>query len=356
MSLQNEIENLKTQLKGKMSCVTIDSVTPKVLAPGMYAIDVELIPPRCKNNREVHLEYLKHLKESVATICEIIEEARVERPLGSSLASAYLYTKRSQELVEYAVGTCPKDFNKRDKKQATTLLTRKKQVTFADQCETSNNNTHKYVVQIVLWDLDSGCSKHMTGDRLRLRNFMKKFIWTVRFRNDHFGTIMGYEDYVLGDNVISRVYYVEGLDYNLFSIGQFCDSDLEVSFRKHTCFVRDLDGVNIIKGSRGLNLYIISVEDMMSSHTNNPPCPSVSISFDQDAPSKCHSPSYLDHQFSSIHHGVAAEHSLEVNPFAPANNEPFINTFSPDPSTEVSSSEETSIADSNQSTQPYEHL
>nr|GEX95628.1 hypothetical protein [Tanacetum cinerariifolium] len=150
---QHEIHNEVQQKKiidstrdhtGKMSCVTIDSVTPKVLAPGMYAIDVELIPPRCKNNREVHLEYLKHLKESVATICEIIEEARVERPLGSSLASAYLYTKRSQELVEYAVGTCPKDFNKRDKKQATTLLTRKKQVTFADQCETSNNNTHKY--------------------------------------------------------------------------------------------------------------------------------------------------------------------------------------------------------------------
>nr|GEV87369.1 hypothetical protein [Tanacetum cinerariifolium]GEX74609.1 hypothetical protein [Tanacetum cinerariifolium] len=64
------------------------------------------------NNREVHLEYLKHLKESVATIYEIVEEARVERPLDSSLASACLYTKCSQELVEYVVGTCPKDFNK----------------------------------------------------------------------------------------------------------------------------------------------------------------------------------------------------------------------------------------------------
>nr|GEU88342.1 retrotransposon protein, putative, unclassified [Tanacetum cinerariifolium] len=62
--------------------------------------------------REVHLEYLKHLKESVATIHEIVEEARVERPLDSSLASACLYTNRSQELVEYVVGTCPKDFNK----------------------------------------------------------------------------------------------------------------------------------------------------------------------------------------------------------------------------------------------------
>ncbi|GJU61996.1 retrovirus-related pol polyprotein from transposon TNT 1-94 [Tanacetum coccineum] len=109
------------------------------------------------------------------------------------------------------------------------------------------------------------CSKHMTGDRSRLRNFVKKFIGTVRFGNDHFGAIMGYGDYVIGDSVISRVYYVEGLRHNLFSVGQFCDSNLEVAFRKHTCFVRDLDGVDLIKGSRGTNLYTISVEDMMRS-------------------------------------------------------------------------------------------
>ncbi|GJY58544.1 hypothetical protein Tco_0458436 [Tanacetum coccineum] len=55
------------------------------------------------------------------------------------------------------------------------------------------------------------------------------------------------------------VYYVEGLGHNLFSVGQFCDSDLEVAFRKHTCFVRDLDGVDLIKGTLGTNLYTISV-------------------------------------------------------------------------------------------------
>ncbi|GJT95285.1 hypothetical protein Tco_1090803 [Tanacetum coccineum] len=89
----------------------------------------------------------------------------------------------------------------------------------------------------------------MTGDRSRLRIFIKKFIGTVRFRNDHFGAIMGYGDYVIGNSVISRVYYVEGLRHNLFSVGQFCDSDLEVAFRKHSCYVRDTDGVDIIKGT-----------------------------------------------------------------------------------------------------------
>ncbi|GJZ46214.1 retrovirus-related pol polyprotein from transposon TNT 1-94 [Tanacetum coccineum] len=105
----------------------------------------------------------------------------------------------------------------------------------------------------------------MTGDRSRLRNFVKKFIGTVRFKNDHFGAIMGYGDYVIGDSVISRVYYVEGLEHNLFSVGQFCDSDLEVVFRKHSCYVRDTDGVELIKGSRSFNLYTISVDDMMKS-------------------------------------------------------------------------------------------
>ncbi|GJR72066.1 retrovirus-related pol polyprotein from transposon TNT 1-94 [Tanacetum coccineum] len=105
----------------------------------------------------------------------------------------------------------------------------------------------------------------MTGDRSRLRNFVKRFIRTVRFRNDHFGAIMGYGDYVIGDSMISRVYYVEGLGHNLFSVRQFCDSDLEVAFRKHSCYVRDTDGVELIKGSRDSNLYTNLVEDMMKS-------------------------------------------------------------------------------------------
>ncbi|GKE71999.1 hypothetical protein Tco_1530071, partial [Tanacetum coccineum] len=81
---------------------------------------------------------------------------------------------------------------------------------------------------------------------------MKKFIRTVRFENDHFGAIMGYGDYMIGDSVISRLYYVEGLGHNLFSVGQFCDSDLEVAFRKHSCYVRDVNGVDLIKGNHGI--------------------------------------------------------------------------------------------------------
>ncbi|GJR50074.1 retrovirus-related pol polyprotein from transposon TNT 1-94 [Tanacetum coccineum] len=105
----------------------------------------------------------------------------------------------------------------------------------------------------------------MTGNCSRLKNFVKKFIGTVKFGNDHFDAIMGYENYVIGDSVISRVYYVEGLGHNLFSVGQFCNLDLEVAFKKHSCYFRDVDGVELLKGCRGSNLYTISVEDVMKS-------------------------------------------------------------------------------------------
>nr|GEW38754.1 retrovirus-related Pol polyprotein from transposon TNT 1-94 [Tanacetum cinerariifolium] len=214
-SLLDEIENLKAQLKNKMKCVTVPAEKPKVLAPGMYAIDVEPIPPRNRNNKEVHLDYLKHLKESVATICEIVKEARVAKPLDSSLSSAYRYTKHSQELLKYVIGTCLKDFNTRDKKIASTPLTRKNQVTFIEPCETSTTNTPTHVKQQKINKTNEPVIP-FTGvkeDHSRLRNFMKKFIGTVRFKNDHFGAIMGYGDYVVGDSVIFKIYKVKLDEY-----------------------------------------------------------------------------------------------------------------------------------------------
>nr|GFA57565.1 retrovirus-related Pol polyprotein from transposon TNT 1-94 [Tanacetum cinerariifolium] len=105
----------------------------------------------------------------------------------------------------------------------------------------------------------------MTGDRSQLINFVHKFLVTVKFENDHVAKIMGYGDYKIGNVMISRVYFVEGLGHNLFSVGQFCDSDLKVAFRQHTFFIRNLDGVDLLTGSRGNNLYTLSLQDMMAS-------------------------------------------------------------------------------------------
>ncbi|GJS67129.1 retrovirus-related pol polyprotein from transposon TNT 1-94 [Tanacetum coccineum] len=90
-------------------------------------------------------------------------------------------------------------------------------------------------------------------------------LFSVKFENDHVAKILGYGDYQIGNVMISRVYYVEGLGHNLFSVGQFCDSNLEVAFRQHTCFIRNLEGVDLLTGSRGNNLYTLSLRDMMAS-------------------------------------------------------------------------------------------
>ncbi|GKD85316.1 hypothetical protein Tco_1356470, partial [Tanacetum coccineum] len=86
-----------------------------------------------------------------------------------------------------------------------------------------------------------------------------------KFGNDQVSKIIGYGDYQIGNVTISRVYYVEGLGHNLFAVGQFCDSNLEVAFRQHTCIIRNLEGVGLLTGSRGDNLYTLSLGNMMAS-------------------------------------------------------------------------------------------
>ncbi|GJU85069.1 retrovirus-related pol polyprotein from transposon TNT 1-94 [Tanacetum coccineum] len=88
---------------------------------------------------------------------------------------------------------------------------------------------------------------------------------TVRFGNDQVTKIIGYGDYQQGNIILSRVYYIEGLIHNLFFVRQFCDADLEVSFWKNTCFIRNLERVDLLSGSRDTNLYIISLDDMLKT-------------------------------------------------------------------------------------------
>ncbi|GJX53372.1 retrovirus-related pol polyprotein from transposon TNT 1-94 [Tanacetum coccineum] len=95
--------------------------------------------------------------------------------------------------------------------------------------------------------------------------FSWQFLGTVRFGNDHVAAILGFGDLQWGNILITRVYFVEGLGHNLFSVGQFCDSDLEVAFRRNSCFVRNLDGVDLLKGNRSTNLYTINLHEMASA-------------------------------------------------------------------------------------------
>nr|GEY83999.1 retrovirus-related Pol polyprotein from transposon TNT 1-94 [Tanacetum cinerariifolium] len=212
----------------------------------------------CDSDLEVafrkHSCYVRDTDESVETIHDIVEESKVVRPLDRSLIFACPYTKHSQELLEYAIGTCLQDSQQRDKKLASAPLNRKKQVTFAKQCDKSNSNIHKHVVKLHTQKTNVPVPPYTrvkcctNASRLQPKSNIKKnrispakgvnklpieeqprtnkshlrtsnsvdssrrskrtFIGTVRFGNDHFGAIMGYGDYVIGDSVISRKAFV----------------------------------------------------------------------------------------------------------------------------------------------------
>ncbi|GJT96666.1 retrovirus-related pol polyprotein from transposon TNT 1-94 [Tanacetum coccineum] len=249
------LKNDLRKLKGKDIVNNVAQMSNAAsIAPGMYKLDPVILAPKVKNNREAHEYYLQHTMEQAIILREVVEQAKSRNPLDSASYSACMYVKIIQELLGYIRDTCP-DIHKPSEKLVVVMpINKKKTVQFVDT-----------VVQIVLWYLDSGCSKHMTGDRSQLTNFVHKFLGTVKFGNDQIAKIMGYGDYQIGNITISRVYYVEGLGHNLFSVGQFCDSDLEVAFRKHTCFVRNLEGVDLLSGSRETNLYTLSIGDMMAS-------------------------------------------------------------------------------------------
>nr|GEW21000.1 reverse transcriptase domain-containing protein [Tanacetum cinerariifolium] len=219
---------LKAQTLEKVNSVSKDHVKPNVLARGKHAIDVEPIVPRLRNNKDAHLDYLRHLKESVETIRDIVEEAKVALNNDLNNLLTILSLRRSKLLLPnhlIRVNSCPNASRSQPKsnvnpnrispaKVVNKLPVEDQPRTNMSHLRTSNrvdssSRLKPTVVQIVLWYLDSGCSKHMTGDRSRLMNFVKKFIGTVRFGNDHFGAIMGYKDYVIGGSVIFRVYYVE---------------------------------------------------------------------------------------------------------------------------------------------------
>nr|GEV38392.1 retrovirus-related Pol polyprotein from transposon TNT 1-94 [Tanacetum cinerariifolium] len=173
-SLLTEVTNLKARLTEhyKSNCVTMPDVKSKVLTLGRYDIDIEPIPSRIRNNRKVHLDYLKHLKKSVKTLREILEEAKTMH--------------QTNEPAIPSTGVNGATATSGSKPRSNT----KKDMTFPAK----------------------SCLKHITEDRSRLKNFMKKFIGIVRFGNDHFGAIMGYGDYVISDNVISRDKFLRSKD------------------------------------------------------------------------------------------------------------------------------------------------
>nr|GEY40936.1 copia protein [Tanacetum cinerariifolium] len=162
---------------------------------------------------------LKKLKHHLASVDVVIKERttttaitegmwrrKVWKPTGKVFTNTGYIWRPTGRTFTIVGNECP-----------LTKITTTAEVPFRKPIALESDTTKHVVVQIVLWYLDSGCSKHMTGDRSQLTNFYDKFL------------------------------------------------DLEVAFHQHSCFILNLKGVNLLIGSQGNNLYTMSLGDMMAS-------------------------------------------------------------------------------------------
>ncbi|GKA08359.1 retrovirus-related pol polyprotein from transposon TNT 1-94, partial [Tanacetum coccineum] len=231
------------KLKGKD--LADNAVTKHTIALEMLKINVEPINPRLL----AHSDYLRHTQEQVAILREIVEQGKSQKPLNNSLDSAL---KSSTS----ASGSQPSGNTKKYKIQRTPSSTQKNKVEAHPRTVKSSLKNKNCFVEPKGNENVQHSKLNANSELLYLKSSKL---------NDHVAKILGYGDYQIGNVTISRVYYVEGLGHNLFSVGQFCDSNLEVAFRQHTCFIRNLEGVDLLTGSRGNNLYTLSLGDMMAS-------------------------------------------------------------------------------------------
>nr|GEU79056.1 hypothetical protein [Tanacetum cinerariifolium] len=143
-----QVTKVTTKNMNLKTGVSKATVNPLVSARDKHAIDVKPIVPRLRNNRNAHLDYLRHLKESVEMIRDIVEEAKVVSTLDRSIVFACRYTKHSQELLEYTIGTCSQGSQQRAKQLAHIPLIRKKQVIVAQPSNKLDSTTYLHVVTV----------------------------------------------------------------------------------------------------------------------------------------------------------------------------------------------------------------
>ncbi|GJX46494.1 retrovirus-related pol polyprotein from transposon TNT 1-94 [Tanacetum coccineum] len=208
-ALKNELRKLKGKDVDKEAIET-HSVDLNVSKDNM-----EPITPKLLNKRTAHSSYIKHTQEEALVLRDIVEHVKANYPQDSLLESAFRYTKVIQDLLSHISRSCPSINNFGPQLVEVTPRKKDKKVRF---------------VHIVLGIWTPVAQAHDPEIAIRLTNLHQT--WD-----------------------------------NLFSVGQFCDSNLKVAFRQHTCFIRNLEGVDLLTGSRGDNLYTLSLGNMMASIT-----------------------------------------------------------------------------------------
>ncbi|GJU34460.1 retrovirus-related pol polyprotein from transposon TNT 1-94 [Tanacetum coccineum] len=259
-ALKNELRKLKR----KNVVDTSVSKPNATIASGIFKLDIEPISPRLKNNRDAHEVYIEKTIEYTDTLRRFVKRARTQNPSEPLLESTCMFIKHVQELCPLTRITLNKIVPPKETTSAPVATPTSGILVYSRRPKATRYVGSSSKVKIVE-SKTSNPKEPKQSWGSTVSNVPSSSLNDCRFRNDHIAKIMVYGDYQIGNVTISQVYYVEGLGHNVFFMGQFFDSDLEVAFRKHTYFIRDLNSVDLLKGSRGLNLYTLSVEDLLLS-------------------------------------------------------------------------------------------
>ncbi|GJR56491.1 hypothetical protein Tco_1407012 [Tanacetum coccineum] len=238
------ITALKDDLRKLKAKALVDNVVTKhTIDPEMLKIDVEPITPKFVNARVKSKSVKKSSKGKVwKPTGKVFTNIRyIWRPTGRTftivgnacpLTRITTTTKVPLRKPTVLDNEIPKPvitlvYSRKPRKSKTNVPVSKSKV--LKSVSANKKEPSKYWGSIV-FDVPSSSLDECKSSKL----------FSVKFRNDHVAKILGYGDYQIRNVTISRVYYVEGLRHNLFSVRQFCDSNLEVAFREHNCFIRNL--------------------------------------------------------------------------------------------------------------------
>ncbi|GJY72007.1 hypothetical protein Tco_0475710 [Tanacetum coccineum] len=209
--------------------------------PSDPEINTEPITPKLLNKRSAHAAYIKHTQEEAAVLRIT---TTTEAPLRKLVVLDNETSKPAVTLV----------YSRKPRNSKTNVPVSKSKVL---QSVSANKKEPSKSWGSIISDVPSSslneCRSSKLSSGIRL-GCLQAYDGDIALSSP-----ISSINFWIGNVMISRVYYVEGLGHNLFSVGQFCDSNLEVAFRQHTCFIRNLEGVDLLTGSRGNNLYTLSL-------------------------------------------------------------------------------------------------
>nr|GEV49642.1 retrotransposon protein, putative, unclassified [Tanacetum cinerariifolium] len=259
----------------------------------MFKLDLEPLAPKLVHNREIHINYLKHTQEQADILRGIVEQATAKQPLDNALDFACKHAKRIQELLVYVRDPCPSAIKLRVKCSTSASRSKHSGNTKNNRISqpSSSNKINKVEDQPTSVKTSKNKKNHVNkvkcNDHVMQSMSNANFV-SVSIKNapvkDSVNDITSSCLCTICDSKTTRLQglwgmvtinwetllsqgytTLRGLDITFFSVGKFCDADLEVAFQKNTCFIRNLEGVDLILGSRDTNLYTISLDDMLKS-------------------------------------------------------------------------------------------